>query len=273
MAILNELEKIYPKLPRQERKVALLLLQDPKKAQQMSITALSKLAKVSPATITRLVKRLECKNFYELKLRLVPTTGAEPTLKKSAQTLAQQVEHFYAEVLTKTCERLDEATLKASVEALSNCRRVYVFGLGSSGYTANEVAQRLLRMGIAAFGMTESHKMYISSEIMEKTDVILVLSATGNTDEVNRAVALGQKKGAKIIALTGIEASPLAKLSDLVILVKNSNFVDNARFINSQFALMYVIDILTTMLLAKPRYHEKMDQTIASISELKFAKH
>ena len=128
-------------------------------------------------------------------------------------------------------------------------------------------------MGIAAFGMTESHSMYISSGIVEKDDVILALSATGNTAEVNRAAKAGQKKGATLIAITGIEDSPLYQLSDLALLVKNSNFVDNARFINSQFAMTYIVDIITILLLDEKDHRTKMDQTIELITSNKFDKH
>lgn len=128
-------------------------------------------------------------------------------------------------------------------------------------------------MGIAALGMTESHSMYISSGIVEKDDVILALSATGNTAEVNSAAKAGQKQGATLIAITGIEDSPLYQLSDLALLVKNSNFVDNARFINSQFAMTYIVDIITTLLLDEKDHRTKMDQTIELITSNKFDKH
>lgn len=271
MNILNELEKIYPNLPRQERKVALQAIQEPKKIQRLSINELAALAGTSNATVTRLVNRLGCANFYDFKLRLVTYEQVEP--QESELTLAMQVQKFYEEVLTQTRQRIDEQVLLEIVARISHCRRIYIFGLGSSGYTAKELTQRLIRMGIAAFGMTESHSMYISSGIVEKDDVILALSSTGNTAEVNSAAKLGKQKGATLISITGIKDSPLYKLSDLAILVKNSNFVDNARFINSQFAMTYIIDIITTLLLDKQNYRDKMDQTIELITSNKFDKH
>ena len=271
MNILNELEKIYPNLPRQERKVALQAIQEPKKIQRLSINELAALAGTSNATVTRLVNRLGCANFYDFKLRLVTYEQVEP--QESELTLAMQVQKFYEEVLTQTRQRIDEQVLLEIVARISHCRRIYIFGLGSSGYTAKELTQRLIRMGIAAFGMTESHSMYISSGIVEKDDVILALSSTGNTAEVNSAAKLGTQKGATLISITGIKDSPLYKLSDLAILVKSSNFVDNARFINSQFAMTYIIDIITTLLLDKQNYRDKMDQTIELITSNKFDKH
>jgi len=62
-------------------------------------------------------------------------------------------------------------------------------------------------------------------------------------------------------------------LSDLALLVKNSNFVDNVRFINSQFAMTYIVDIITTLLLDEKDHRTKMDQTIELITSNKFDKH
>ncbi|GAB9259935.1 hypothetical protein CANFE03_14210 [Ligilactobacillus animalis] len=62
-------------------------------------------------------------------------------------------------------------------------------------------------------------------------------------------------------------------MSDLALLVKNSNFVDNVRFINSQFAMTYIVDIITTLLLDEKDHRTKMDQTIELITSNKFDKH
>lgn len=70
--------------------------------------------------------------------------------------------------------------------------------------------------------------------------------------------------------MTAFEDSPLASLSDLTILVKNSNFVANTRFVNSQFAIIYALDIITTLLLENDAYRAKMNQTVALITDDKF---
>lgn len=100
---------------------------------------------------------------------------------------------------------------------------------------------------------------------MRHGDMILVLSTSGNTQEVNQAAKVAQQNQAQVVAITGFQHSPLIELSDLAVVVKNSNFVDNSRFVNSQFALTYVLDIMTTMLLENDTYRTKMDQTVELI--------
>ncbi|GAF40008.1 transcription regulator [Agrilactobacillus composti DSM 18527 = JCM 14202] len=269
MNIVRNVENQYANLSRQERKVALKVMQTPSVVQQMTISKLANAVGVSNATITRFVKKMGCRDFYTFKLQLAGNhPSAQPTPAQAE--ISDQVYNFYQTILTGTLERLNLQDIKQAVADITQAKRVYLFGLGSSGYTVNEMTQRLLRMGIAAFAMTDSHIMYINSSIVSADDVVLVISLTGNTNDVNRAVKLAKAKGAKILAVTAFEDSPLASLSDLTILVKNSNFVANTRFVNSQFAIIYALDIITTLLLENDAYRAKMNQTVALITDDKF---
>ncbi|MQS52532.1 MurR/RpiR family transcriptional regulator [Companilactobacillus mishanensis] len=269
MNILKMVEDQLPSLSRQERKVALQVIQSPQEVQQMSITTLAKKVEVSNATITRFVKKMNCRDFYEFKLQLA--SGGKPEAKEiSKGSIADDVFSFYKNVLSDTSERLKMDELRKIVEVISNCRRIYIFGIGSSGYTAQEMSQRLIRMGIAAFPMNESHIMYITSGIIGKDDVILALSSSGSTSDLNKAAVMAQKNGTKVIGITGVEKSKLYELSDYPVLVKNSDFVDNTHFVNSQFAITYVLDIITTLLLENETFRRRLNHTVEIVMENKF---
>ncbi|EIW12575.1 RpiR family transcriptional regulator [Lactiplantibacillus plantarum EGD-AQ4] len=273
MSIVNTVEEAYSSLSRQERKVALKVIQEPKQVQKMTISSLAKDADVSNATITRFVKKMGCESFYAFKILLAESPSNPVATASTQDTVADQVYSYYQKILSGTRERLDSDNLHAAVDLISKARRVYLYGLGSSGYTAQEMTQRLIRMGIAAFSMTDTHIMYISGGIMQPGDVILAISLTGETIEVNSSVALAKKKHAQVIAITSDEQSRLAELSDLTLLVKNSKFVNNSRFVNSQFAITYELDIIAAMLLENAQYRDQMNHTIDLITDNKFGKH
>lgn len=269
MNILKLIEEVIPSLSRQERKAALKIIQNPQDVQTMNISTLAKMVNVSNATITRFVKKMNCHDFYDLKLKLA-SSDSKQTKEITKGSIADEVFSFYKDVLGDTAEKIDQAELNQVVKLISNCRRIYVFGIGSSGYTAQEMAQRLIRMGITAYPMTESHIMYITSGIIQKDDVILALSSSGNTNDLNEAAELAQKNHAKVIAITGVKTSPLFNLADYPILVKNSDFIDNTHFINSQFAMTYVLDIITTLLLENDTFKQRLSRTVEVVMDNKF---
>lgn len=273
MNLLNNIEAIFSTLSRQERKVALKVLQNPQEVQSMNITKLAKKAGVSNATITRFVRRMECSDFHDFKLKLAISAASSPEVPvSSSDSMGDKVYEFYQKVLQGTWKQLDTDTIHNIVHAITKARRVYVYGLGSSGYTAQEFTQRLIRMGIAAFCTVDSHMMFIDSTIVNSDDVIIAISQSGNTDDVNVACSLAKQKGTKIISITGFYQSPLIELSTWSAVVKNSNFVDNTRFINSQLAIVYVIDIITMELMEKSEYSSTMNKTVELIMDRKLSK-
>ena len=113
--------------------------------------------------------------------------------------------------------------------------------------------------------VTDSHMMLMNSSIITKEDLVIGISVSGETTDIIQAVQLAKLRGVSIIGLTAFSESQLAKLSDIYLLAYNSTFVNNERFVNSQFALMYVIDILSMKLLEDNRYQYTMLQTMETI--------
>ena len=113
--------------------------------------------------------------------------------------------------------------------------------------------------------VTDSHMMLMNSSIITEEDLVIGISISGETIDILQAVRLAKLRGVSIIGLTAFSESELAKLSDVYLLAYNSTFVNNERFVNSQFALMYVIDILSMKLLEDDRYQYTMLQTMETI--------
>ena len=113
--------------------------------------------------------------------------------------------------------------------------------------------------------VTDSHMMLMNSSIITEEDLVIGISISGETTDILQALRLAKLRGVSIIGLTAFSESKLAKLSDVYLLAYNSTFVNNERFVNSQFALMYVIDILSMKLLEDDRYQYTMLQTMETI--------
>lgn len=271
MDIIKQIEENYLQLSRQERKVATTVTQDPQAVQQMTISAFAKAAGVSNSTITRFVRQLSCKNFYDFKLQLA-RLAADPVITPKANTdneIEDQVYAWYQKIIQGTWQVIDAKTLKTITQLIHCARRVYIYGLGSSGYTAQEFAQRLLRMDITAFAMTDIHMLYINSDLVSADDIIIAISSSGNSQEVNEAVRLAKQRGTRIIGITGFIKSPLSDLCDERIIVKSSTFVDDTRFFNTQLAINFVLDCLTKRLTADQHYRKQLNQTVNQILDRK----
>ena len=125
--------------------------------------------------------------------------------------------------------------------------------------------QRLLRMGFNVHCISDSHMMIINSSIASKDDLVIGISISGETSEVVNALRISKKNGAKVVSITSFENSSITKYSDINFTVYNAKFVDKERFINSQFSIMYLFDLISMVLLRDETLSNKMQITIDAI--------
>lgn len=264
MTIVEEIQASFPDFSEKEKQIATYLLQNNNEIKNINISNLAKLTNTSPATITRFAKKIGCQSFVELKIRLNASMIELPLDDHDQKS--DQIYEYYSEVIKNTQRMTKTEQIKEVVTLIENANRVLVFGAGSSGLTATELTHRLLRMGLNASAITDPHFMIISSSIATKNDLVIGVSTTGETAEVQNAMKLAKKAQAKIVSLTSFAKSSIAQLSDISLISYSSKFINNKRFINSQFATLYIIDIITTLLLEKEEYRHNMEHTIDVIT-------
>ena len=255
MTILEKIEKQYVNLTKKEKQIALYILQHPNEIKTSTITDLAVKIGTSPALITHFCKKIDNISFMDLKLEIIVTSNL----------VADHISEFYYHVIERTKRDLTVELVDSVLEKIKNARRIYIFGVGSSGLSALELQQRLMRMGMNSTCVTDSHMMLMNSSIITEEDLVIGISISGETTDILQAIRLAKLRGVSIIGLTAFSESKLAKLSDVYLLAYNSTFVNNERFVNSQFALMYVIDILSMKLLEDDRYQYTMLQIMETI--------
>jgi len=130
---------------------------------------------------------------------------------------AKKVLQIEAEAVARLIDRLDDGFDRA-VELILNCRgRVVVTGMGKSGHIGNKIAATLASTGTPALFLHPAEGIHGDLGMVTKGDIVIALSNSGETEELNRMLPSLKRIGIKIIALTGGIESTLAKNSDVVI--------------------------------------------------------
>jgi arabinose-5-phosphate isomerase len=95
--------------------------------------------------------------------------------------------------------------------------RVILTGMGKSGLVARKISATLNSTGTPSLFMHPAEAIHGDLGMATKDDVILSISNSGHTQEINRLLPIIKKMGAKIISFTGDLDSPMAQTSDVVI--------------------------------------------------------
>ena len=115
---------------------------------------------------------------------------------------------------------LNKSFVKAC-EACENCKgKIIVMGLGKSGHIADKMAATFASTGTPAFFIHPSEAIHGDLGMIDKEDVVLILSYSGETEEIVSLIPIIKNMGITIIALTGNKKSKLSKEATINLNVK-----------------------------------------------------
>ncbi|MFH1519041.1 MAG: KpsF/GutQ family sugar-phosphate isomerase [Candidatus Omnitrophota bacterium] len=140
--------------------------------------------------------------------------------KREVIKWAKEVLETEKKGIDNLARNLDESFLKV-IETISNCRgRVVVTGMGKAGIIGQKFSATLSSTGSSSFWLHAAEAVHGDLGSVREDDLVVVLSYSGETDEIKNLIPFIKKLGAKIIAVTGNITSSLARYADCLVNVK-----------------------------------------------------
>jgi len=142
---------------------------------------------------------------------------------KFALARARRCLRIEAEALGETARRLgpEFAATAQAVEAVAVAGGKLVFsGVGKSAYIAGKIAATFNSTGVASCFIDSTQALHGDLGLCRDGDLAILLSNSGQSDEILRLVPLLQRFGLKIVAFTGNARSDLARLADYRLLYR-----------------------------------------------------
>lgn len=178
------------------------------------------------------------------------------TLKR----LARQVLDIEHEALSLSHQSIDEQFIKA-VDVMANCKgRVVVLGIGKSGIIGRKISATLASTGTPSFFVHPVEALHGDLGMIMPGDVILAISFSGQTEEINKILPSLERRKLTVISMTGHAHSKLALMSDihLTIHIKREACPYNLAPTASTTATLAVGDALAICLM-NIKHFEKRD--------------
>ena len=130
---------------------------------------------------------------------------------------AKEVLRIEEQGLAAVRERIGEEFVRA-VEAVLLCPgRLVITGIGKSGIIGQKISATLNSTGTSSFFLHPVEAMHGDLGMVMPGDVILAISYSGETTELNNLLISLKERGNKIIAMTGGQTSSLATAADIVL--------------------------------------------------------
>ncbi len=128
---------------------------------------------------------------------------------------AKRVLRVEAQSILDLAERMDDSFSRA-VELLYHCKgKVVLMGMGKSGLVGRKISSTFASTGTPSFFLHPAEGLNGDFGMLDKEDVIIAISNSGETREILEALPLIKRYGNRLITLTGSSGSTLAKAGDV----------------------------------------------------------
>jgi DNA-binding MurR/RpiR family transcriptional regulator len=218
------------------------------KANKPSSYAFAKKLQVGQTTVIRFSQKLGYKSFRELQLDLSSTAEnleiKEISVAESISKTNFKIMKQYQDVVDSTFVLNTENAIQDTVNYIKRANRILLFGIDNSNLFAEYFSNQLRNIGLFTFHSSSPHTAYTMIAKMDKNDLVILLSESGETKEILKAAKLTQKCSVPLISITRMAKTQLHEYSNVVLKTVNRTSDSRLEAMSIRCSQLYLIDTI-----------------------------
>ena len=249
--LITKIQSELPGFSKGQKQIARFILEHYDKAAFMTASRLGVTVGVSESTVVRFATELGYDGYPHLQRALQEMIRNKLTSvqrmevagdRMGGRDVLQTVLHADTDMIRVTLDEIDRDAFQGAVDALMSAKRIYILGVRSSSALASFLGF-YFNLLFEHVTLVHTHSV---SEIFEQVlrvgpgDVLFGISFPRYSKRTLSAMKYARDRGARVIALTDSQLSPLARVADHVLLARS----DMASFVDSLVAPLSVINAL-----------------------------
>lgn len=252
--ILIKIRDMKESLTPVERLVAEYILENLEEIPHLSIKSLAQLTKTSDASVLRFCKTMGYTGYRSFIVSISASLGSMDEEQKhqytdiqpgdDLTTIISNISRNNSKSIEDTLSVIDKNEIARAVKVLRECKRIVFFGIGASGLVGIDAEQKFSRIHKMCHTYTDGHSQLTAATLLEKHDVAIFISNSGNTMEILDTLEIAQRSGATTIAITKYNKSELADKADIVLSISTPEVTIRSGAMGSRIAMLTVVDIL-----------------------------
>ncbi len=280
MNVLQYIKQNFESFTDREKLIAEYLLGNKKSIINMSAKEIGDVTSTSAPTVVRFSKKIGFDSLNEMKLQLSLNLRNDEDNSDfeylngdlSTKNIIYGIKASIDSIMNQTIGILKEEELEKAVAILNKAKNIYIFSVGVSSLVGMDFYYKLSRINKRCIAHADTHLQITSSALMEKGDVAIAISYSGETKEVIRCAKNAKEAGIPVISITKASINnTLANISDIVLQVPFVEKTLREGAMSSRISQLAIIDMLFIGMAKNnlKAVEEKLRVTRKAVEELK----
>ena len=247
---IREFEESYTST---EKLIAKYILEHGNEILNYSAQILGEKTNTSAAAIIRFSKKIGFKGFSDLKMNLAQSHSNEQhdldvdiifNENDDMISLVDKGCRLNMNTVLKTYQLIDVSDLENAINLLCNASTIYLFGVGGSSVIANDIEQKLIRIGKKVIYNNDLHIQMTFTQSMTKGDTALIISYSGTTAGLVDISKILVEKNIPYISITQINQNLISKNSTVALRVPSEEKELRIGAVSSRISSFVITDLL-----------------------------
>ena len=249
--LLATIDENLKRLSKGHKKIAAYMEENYDKAAFMTAAALGQKVGVSESTVVRFATELGFKGYPELQKELQQLIKSKLTAVQRMEVsenligdsdIITSVLNGDIELIRATAEKTSREAFKNAVSEINRAKRIYILGVRSSAALASFLAFyfNLVFDAVTLIDTASASEMFEQMFRIDEKDVCIAISFPRYSKQTVNALRFIADRGAKIIAITDTEKSPIASFANHLLVARS----DMASVVDSLTAPLSLINAL-----------------------------
>lgn len=224
------------KLTVAEQTVVDYIRQNEQLVAELTITDIAERAFVSPATVSRAIRKCGYESLTELRYKI----AAQDKLRANLTLVNEILAKSYEECI-RTLENIQINAIMRVADYIRKARRIFIIGCGITSLVAQEFEFQLQCQGYNVWSISDSEMLKRMDRLANEGDLVFIFSVANSTPELAVAAQLSKDKKARVVVCCCKEGTALEEIADEFILGYSSVIAPNYRYGSTSRVALQII--------------------------------
>ena len=249
----------YNTLSESQKVVADYIMENPEQVIANTLSDTAYACSVSEPTVLRFLRKIDFTSYQLFKINLAKELSEntseevyeDVTFQDTTEQIMDKIIQSTINSIHDSREVLSGETISRVVDKIISAKKVLIVGVGASGCVASDLYHKLLKLRINTVCSNDPHISNILSINLDKEDLLIVISHSGESREILDAVSLAKEQSCEICAITSYEKSTLANRADYVFCSSSLETKFRSDAMTSRIIQIVIIDIIYVCIIIK----------------------